>query len=165
MAELATGSSCLWLDWPLNNLHFLCLPFFSPRDWDVCCHNCSLLFCIFIMLLDICRSNMVILFPVSLVKKIGLSTGYQQLPFSGWGREGGGTFTPLQCLLICSLCAYFHFIIRVGSFTGNWWIRSITSSVWVAKCNVYLFNNEFSWQCPGHYLAIDWYLCPQMVKP
>lgn len=43
-------------------------------------------------------------------------------------------------------------------------IQSITSSVWTAKCNMYLFNNEFSWQCPGYYLATEWYLCLQMVK-
>lgn len=160
MAELVTGSSCMWLDWPLNSLYFLCLLFFFPKRLKCLLSELFPFVFVHFSYLWIYAEVTWLFYSQSHIWKRLVS----QLDINN-SLFGEGTFTPLQYLLICSLCAYFHFIIRVGSCTGNWWIWSIASSVWTAKCNVYLFNNEFSWQCPGHYLAIDWYLCLQMVKP
>lgn len=96
----------------INQLVFSLFAFF-PRDWNVCFQNCSLLFCN--LPLDICRNNMVILFPVSFLKKTRSFNRISTTPF--WGES----LTPLQYLLVCSLCAYFHFVTGVDSFTGNWW--------------------------------------------
>lgn len=103
-AGLDAGSSCVWLDWPLTILCFLCL-LCSKRL--KCLSLKLLLFILFPYpasrwLQELCSTWYFVLSHV-FRRDNALSTAHQ-LPF--WGRSS----TPLQYLLVCSPCVYFHLV-------------------------------------------------------
>lgn len=156
-AGLDAGSSCLWLDWPLSILYFLCL-LCSKR---LKCLSLKLLpFILFPYPASGCLQEFCSTWYFVLSRVFGRDMLFQ-LHFNSLF---GDIFNSITVFTSLQSGCVFSFGLSLALLLGTDGIQSITT-VWTAKCSMYLFHNDFSWQGLGHYLAIDWYLCLQMVKP
>lgn len=113
------GFSCLWLDWLLTNLYFLCLLFSNKFKcllselFPFVVAFCDFFFFFPCPVSGYLQNNMVILFPVSFLEKDMLFQLDINNSLLGRILNSITAFTSLR--------VYFHFVTRVGSFTGNWW--------------------------------------------